>query len=203
MKHKKYSIIYADPAWHFKSWSKRGEGRSVIKHYEVMSIEDIKELPVALIAADDAVLFLWITFPLLPQALDVIESWGFTYKTIGFAWVKRNIKSDGWFWGLGYYTRANCEICLLATKGRVLPRQSRSVHSIVDTPVETHSKKPDVVRERIVQLFGNLPRIELFARQQAKGWDSLGFEIDEKDIREAMQDLIAGSNKKSALRRAA
>lgn len=187
---KKFSIIYADPPWNFKSWSKKGEERSVVQHYRVMNNRDIMALPVNEIADDNAVLFLWITFPLLPQALQVIEAWGFRYKTNGFTWVKRNKKSNNWFWGMGYYTRANAEICLLATKGKVLHRESRAVHSIIDTPIEKHSKKPEVVRDRIVELFGDLPRIELFARQKREGWVCVGNEIDGKDIREALKEMI-------------
>ena len=153
-------------------------------------MNDIKALPVNEISADNAVLFMWITMPLLIQALGLIKAWGFTYKTNAFTWVKRNKKStDTWFWGMGYYTRANAELCLLATKGKVLPRLSKSVHSVVDTPIEGHSKKPDIVRDRIVELFGDIPRIELFARQKVKGWDCLGNEIDGQDIRVAIDQI--------------
>lgn len=105
---------------------------------------------------------------------------GFTYKTCGFAWVKKNKKSNSWFWGMGYWTRANSELCLIATKGKI-QRISRKVHQIIDTPIEEHSKKPDIVREKIVELVGDLPRIELFARKKVQGWDSWGDEI-ESDI---------------------
>lgn len=115
--------------------------------------------------------FIWATYPNLKDALEVIEAWGFKYKTVGFTWVKKNKKADSWFWGLGYYTRSNAEICLIATKGK--PKvQSRSVHQVIDTPIEKHSKKPSCVREKIVSLMGNLPRIELFARQKVDGWDA-------------------------------
>jgi len=188
---KKYPIILADPAWLYKCWSKKGQARTASSHYDVMTIDDIKSLPVSQIAADNAVLFIWITFPLLDKALEVIEAWGVTYKTIAFNWVKRNKKSNSWFWGLGYYTRANSEICLLATKGKPLTRKSKSVHSVIDSPIEEHSKKPDVVRDRIVQLFGDLPRIELFARQRAEGWDAIGNGIDGKDIRIALKEITS------------
>ncbi|MPN22670.1 hypothetical protein SDC9_170053 [bioreactor metagenome] len=107
---------------------------------------------------------------------------------MGFCWVKRNKKSPSWFWGLGFWTRANPEICIIATKGNP-KRLSKSVHSIVDTPIEEHSKKPDIVRERIVELCGDLPRVELFARQVYEGWVCLGNEIDGLDIRESMKRL--------------
>ena len=203
MAKKRFSIVYADPAWSYRCWSKKGEGRSAANHYDVMAIEEIKALPVNEIADDNAVLFMWATFPLLPEALETIKAWGFTYKTNAFTWAKRNKIAKSWFWGPGYYTRANAELCLLATKGKVLPRQSRSVHSIIDTHIEEHSKKPDIVRDRIVELFGDLPRIELFARHEAEGWAALGNEIDGKDIKVALSELITGSKVKSNLRKAA
>ena len=185
----KYQIVYADPPWNFKCWSKKST-RSAEKHYKVMSIDAIKSIPVYKITNDNAVLLMWVTSPLLEKAFEVIDSWGFTYKTCAFTWAKKNKKSDSWFWGLGYYTRSNAEICLLATKGKGLPRQSKSVHSIIDTPIEKHSQKPDVVRDRIVELFGDVPRIELFARQRAEGCDSLGNEIDGQDIQLAIKRII-------------
>lgn len=140
-----------------------------------MKLDDICSLPVSEISADDCILFIWATFPLLPEALKVIDAWGFTYKSIGFLWLKQNRKSPGWFFGLGFWTRGNAELCLLATKGRP-KRQSNRVHQFIISPIEEHSKKPDVTRERIVELAGGLPRIELFARQRAKGWDAWGNE---------------------------
>lgn len=196
----KYSIILADPPWSYKCWNKKDQGRTANSHYNVMTTEDIKALPVSEIATDNAVLFVWITFPPLIQALEVIQSWGFTYKTNAFTWVKRNKKrTDTWSWGMGHYTRANAELCLVATKGKKLQRLSRSVHSVIDTPIEGHSKKPDIVRDRIVELFGDLPRIELFARQKTEGWDCLGNEIDGKNIRNAMAELISDQNNNQKL----
>lgn len=176
---KKYSIIYADPPWTFKTYSPKGqEHKSAAAHYPCMIKEDIQALPVDRIAADDCVLFLWVTFPCLEEGLELIRKWGFTYKTCGFTWVKRNKKSDTWFWGLGYWTRANAEICLLATRGNP-KRVSKSVHQVVDARIREHSRKPDEVRDRIVALCGDLPRIELFARQTVPGWDCWGDEVKE------------------------
>jgi N6-adenosine-specific RNA methylase IME4 len=115
--------------------------------------------------------------PKLNECFDVIKSWGFEYKTCAFTWVKKNKKSDSWFWGMGRWTRANSELCLLATKGNP-KRISASVHSIIDTPIEGHSKKPDITKDRIIQLVGDLPRIELFARQSSVGWDVWGNEVE-------------------------
>lgn len=173
---KKYNIIYADPPWSFKTYSDKGKGKSADNHYPVMSIDDIKNLPIQHIVGDDCVLFLWVTFPLLKEGIEVLESWGFTYKTVGFNWVKRNKVSDSWFWGLGYWTRSNSEICLLGTKGKP-KRLSAGVHQIVDDRIMRHSKKPDTVRQRIVELCGDLPRIELFAREKPLGWDVWGNEV--------------------------
>ncbi|MCM1438737.1 MAG: MT-A70 family methyltransferase [Roseburia sp.] len=174
---KKYSIIYADPPWSFKTYSDKGKGRSAERHYPTMSKEDIQRLPIKSIAAKDSVLFLWVTAPCLIEGIELITAWGFTYKTVAFTWVKQNKKSDGIFTGMGYYTRANAEYCLLATKGKVLERKSHSVSSVVLSHRERHSKKPDEVRDRIVKLFGDIPRIELFAREQADGWDAWGNEL--------------------------
>ncbi len=142
-----------------------------------MHIEDIRALPVGKLAAKDCALFLWVTMPTLSEAFSVIEAWGFTYKTVAFVWIKQNRKSPSLFWGLGHWTRANAELCLLATKGSP-KRQSAAVHQVIVSPVEQHSKKPDIVRERIVTLMGNLSRVELFARQMLPGWDVWGNEVE-------------------------
>ena len=169
-----YGVIYADPPW---SYQQKGHG-AACKHYQTMTPEEIKALPVANLAQENSVLFLWATFPNLPQALDVIEAWGFTYKTLAFCWVKQNKRQGGLFWGLGSYTRQNAEVCLLAVKGR--PKViSHSVHSVIQTPIERHSKKPDEARHRIEQLMGEQKRLELFARQTAPGWDCWGNEVNE------------------------
>lgn len=121
-------------------------------------------MPVRELAAADCTLFLWVTFPVLPETFDVIKAWGFTYKTVAFCWVKRNPKSPGWFFGMGNWTRANAEICLLATKGNP-KRKAADVPQLIVAPREEHSKKPDETRDRIVRLMGDLPRVELFARR--------------------------------------
>lgn len=142
-----------------------------------MDIAEIKALPVGQLAAMDCALFLWVTFPCLYEAFEVLDAWGFAYKTVAFVWVKQNRQSDGLFWGMGYWTRANAELCILATKGRPR-RKSAGVHQVILSHVEQHSKKPDEARERIVALMGDLPRIELFARQETPGWDVWGNEVE-------------------------
>lgn len=118
---------------------------------------------------------MWATFPMLREALEVIEAWGFTYKTVAFNWVKQNKTGAGLFWGLGNWTRSNSEICLLAVKGKP-KRMSARVHSVILSPIQQHSRKPAETRDRIVELMGDLPRIELFAREAAPGWDAWGDE---------------------------
>lgn len=175
---KKYNIIYADPPWQYKVWSKKtGLGRSAESHYPTMEKKEIQQLPIENIVFKDAVLFLWITYPCLEEGLELIRKWGFTYKTCGFSWIKFNKKKNTPFIGMGYYTRANNEICLLATKGKPLKRINKSVEQIVFSKIREHSRKPDEVRTRIVDLFGDIPRIELFARQQIEGWDCWGNEV--------------------------
>jgi len=175
-KHKKYNIIYADPPWSFKHYSDKGKGRAPDNYYKCQNLQDIKNLPIQNISAEDCVLFMWVTYPFLQKSFEVLEAWGFTYKTVGFTWVKKNKKADSLFWGMGYWTRSNAEICIIATKGKIT-RQSSSVHQIIETSIEEHSKKPDCTRDRIIELVGDLPRIELFARQAPKGWDVWGNEI--------------------------
>ena len=170
----KYQVIYADPPWDYQQCRLSGSAK---KHYPTMRIEELCALPVAEIADRDCALFLWATFPQLPEALRLIQAWGFVYKTVAFVWLKQNRKALTWFYGLGFWTRSNAEICLLATKGHP-KRQSAGIHQLVISPVERHSKKPNEVREKIVALMGDVPRIELFARQQTPGWDVWGNEVE-------------------------
>jgi len=171
-KDKKYGIIYADPPWKYFA----GGNKNQSQYYKGMTIEEIKELPIQNLAHNNCVLFIWVTFPILKEVFEVIEGWGFEYSTCGFNWIKRNKKSDSWFFGLGNWTRSNSELCLIATKGKPI-RQSASVSQIIDTPIQEHSKKPDCVRDKIVELVGDIPRIELFAREKTKGWDTWGNEV--------------------------
>lgn len=185
---KKYSIILCDPPWSYRDKALAGNRGAGCK-YPVQKNEWISTLPVKEIAEKDCLLFLWVTMPKLSECWSIIHSWGFTYKTVAFTWVKRNKKSPSWFWGMGNWTRANAELCLLATKGK--PKRIRAgVHSIIDTPIENHSKKPDVARDKIVELVGDLSRIELFARQITPGWDAIGFDIDGRDIKESLKLII-------------
>ncbi len=179
---KKYKIIYADPPWEYRLFSNAESGRTAASHYDTMRIVDIYELPIESIADKDCVLFLWATFPALPEAMHTIKAWGFNYKTIGFIWVKRNKDKNTWFWGMGNWTRANAEICLIATKGSPKPI-SHSVHQVIDSKIREHSRKPNEVRDRIVRLMGDIPRIELFARDKIEGGDSWGNKVPKEEQR--------------------
>lgn len=175
---KRYNIIYADPPWAYRDKALAGKRGAGCK-YPTQSLEWICNLPIENIAANDAALFLWITMPHLSSAFAVISAWGFTYKTCAFTWVKTNKKAPTLFWGMGNYTRANAELCLLATRGK-LKRVSARVHSIIQAPLREHSAKPTCTRERIVDLLGDIPRIEFFARERVPGWDGWGLEVDSK-----------------------
>lgn len=170
----KYNIIYADPPWQYKR--KKGQGVAE-NHYPTMSIKDLCNLQVDKIAEKHCILFLWVTFPQLENGLHLIKAWGFVYKTVAFVWVKLNRKSKTPFWGLGNWTRSNSEICLLGTKGHP-KRISKRIHQLICTPIQEHSRKPEQAREKIIELIGNLPRIELFAREKEDGWDVWGNEIE-------------------------
>jgi len=176
---KKYKIIYADPPWSYRVWSAKGGHKSASAHYNVMDIEDIKKLEVDKLADDDCALFMWATFPNLKEAFELIDAWGFEYKTCAFVWVKKYSNQKNVV-GLGYWTRSNAELCLLATKGK-LKRINKNVHQIIESKQREHSRKPDIIRQKIKDLMGDLPRIELFARQRFEGWDVWGNEIPREE----------------------
>lgn len=172
---KKYDIIYADPPWRYADRNCNGACEF---HYDTMKLEDIKALPIKDIAKKDCVLFLWTTYPMLQEALELIKAWGFKYKSIGFQWIKQNKSGKGYFFGLGRWTRGNTEPCLIAVKGKP-KRQNNSISQLIFEPLGKHSAKPPVVRQKIVELLGgeDMTKIELFARQYADGWDCWGNEV--------------------------
>lgn len=176
---KKFNIIYADPPWKYNSRANhktrfRGGAEG---HYNLMSMADISVLPIPALADENCALFMWCTFPYLNEQIKLFERWGFRYRTVGFTWIKTNPKDGKPFFGVGYYAKSNAEVCLLGIKGRMKPI-SNNISSVVISPRREHSRKPDEVRERIVNLFGDIPRIELFARQKCEGWDAWGNEIE-------------------------
>lgn len=185
---KKYKIIYADPPWsyyndsdsYFSKTTKVGVRKPP---YNVLGSDSIKKLPVGEIADDDCFLFIWTTDYHLDKCIEVIKEWGFKYKTIGFAWQKLNKKGEPVCFTGAYTLKSGIELCLLATKGGVGSKSviNKKVRALINSPREFHSKKPDVVRNRIVELLGDIPRIELFARKRTKGWDVWGNEVPEEN----------------------
>jgi len=173
---KKYKIIYADPPWSYSSFSNNSyEAWGLAKnHYDTMDIEDIKKLSVSEIADQDCILFMWATCPNLHHAIDVVKAWGFEYKTVAFVWVKQDkstLKTKKY--GMGWYTRSNCELVLIGRKGK-FDRKSAHIQQVVHSPLKEHSQKPNEVRNRILKLCGDIPRIELFATTKVHGWDVWG-----------------------------
>lgn len=184
MTNKRYKIIYADPPWQFASKQYQDGGRQFLplsSKYQTMRIDDIKQLPVESITDQDAVCFLWVCDAFLKEGIEVLESWGFTYKTIAFNWIKQ-YASGAFCFNPAPYTLKSWEICLLGTKGKTRQfKNDDSVKGLIISLRSTHSKKPDEIRYRIEQLFGDLPRIELFSRNKVDGWDAWGNEV-ESDI---------------------
>lgn len=173
----KFSAICADPPWSFKVYSGKGKSRSAESHYDTMTQEDIEALGehVKGLSDKNCALFLWAVMPQLPEAFRVIEAWGFAYKTCAFNWVKRNRSGSGFFMGMGYWTRSNAELCLLATKGSP-QRLAMNVEQLIVSPVGEHSSKPEEAKDRIERLV-NGPYLELFARRKRHGWTVWGNDI--------------------------
>lgn len=171
----KYGVILLDPPWYFKNFSAKGEKKNPVAHYDCMDIEEIKKLPVSMLARPDAVCICWATAPMLPQAIEAMKKWGFVYKSAG-AWAKQSLGGFKWHFGTGYCYRSAAEFWLLGTLGS--PKQkSRSIRNLIIAPVREHSRKPDEMRKNIEAQFDG-PYVELFAREQAPGWDSWGNQTD-------------------------
>ena len=177
---KKYSIIYADPAWLYKCGKNHLAKTSMINgkydiQYDSMSIDVMKNLPIMDISEDNCLLFMWVTSPFLKIGIDLLENWGFNFSTIGFVWYKEKANP-------GSYTLSECEICIVAKKGKIpMPRGSRNERQFLSELRTKHSKKPDEIRNRIMRMFPELSKIELFAREKTEGWDAWGNEV-ESDI---------------------
>lgn len=172
---KKFETILCDPPWAYSDKANAGK-RGASHKYDVMDLQAICDLPVADIADDNCVLFMWVTPPFLEDCFQVSKAWGFTYKTKAFCWIKHTENAKEHF-GMGNWTRANSEDCLLFTKGK--PKVvSHSVRQIIRSRVLQHSVKPPETRDRIVQLMGDVPRIELFARQKVEGWSAWGLGVE-------------------------
>lgn len=185
---KKYQIIYADPPWSYNDKMK-GHSFSLDHEYSTEKKSLIASLPINNISEKDSVLFLWVVSPLLDEGIETLKAWGFKYKTLAFCWSKHT-KNNKKVSNLGRWTMGNVELCLLGVKGHP-QRICKNIKQLVEAERTKHSKKPDIVRGRIVSLMGDLPRIELFARQKTPGWDAIGNEIDGMDIKESLDKLIS------------
>lgn len=158
---KKYDVIYADPPWDYvRKGGKDHKGGMARQHYPTMKTEDICKIPVNAIKSEKAICFIWATFPNIEEALKVMRAWGFTYKTAGFVWVKKNKKNNSNFWGMGAYTRANAEVCLIGiseeTKANLCVKD-HGVHQIIESPIERHSAKPHEARKKNNSVIGRCP----------------------------------------------
>lgn len=185
-----YHAILADPPWHFETWSETNQTRAAGCHYDTMGPGQIAALPVADLVAKNCALFMWCTNPMLPQALWLMEYWGFEYKTVAFVWAKTTRKPHTpprWHMGLGYWTRANAELCLLGTRGKPV-RLARDVRQLVISPRREHSRKPDTVALEIERLVPG-PYVELFAREKRRPlfWDYWGNQTDR------FNDMLTGA----------
>lgn len=190
----RYGAILVDPPWHFNVYSEdTGSGRSPSAHYATMTLTNLKALPMHRLMLPDCAVFMWACFPSLPDALELGAAWGLTYKTCAFLWAKTTARSAGrfgvltdhanWHMGMGFWTRANTEPCLLFTQGHP-KRQSKSVRQLVVSAIRRHSQKPSI-HTQIEQLVTG-PYCEVFAREQVPGWECIGNEIDGRDIREVL-----------------
>ena len=171
-----YDVILADPPWAFEVWDRdTGKGRSAESHYPTMSMDAIAALGIP--ASENAALFMWAVWPSLPDAFKILDAWGFGYKTVAWVWVKANESGMGHHMGMGYYTRANTEPCLLAVRGR-MPVEAHDVLALIYAPVREHSRKPDEQYNKIERLYPGRRYLELFARRKRPGWDAWGNEIE-------------------------
>lgn len=176
--------LLIDPPYHFKRYSEKPSalsvGRAPQDHYDTMTLEEMKALPVRELAAPDCIMFIWTTWPHLLQCIELIRTYGFEYKTCAFDWMKANVSTLNMFpepidadMKMGYYTRSNSEPCLLATLGQP-KRMDAGVRMGIIEPARAHSRKPDCIYERIERLVGDVPKVELFSRTNRKGWNSWG-----------------------------
>lgn len=178
---KKFSVILADCPWSFKCYSKKGEEKSPSKHYKTMSIEDICAIPVKEVAHKDSILFMWVYQPLLPEAFEVMNAWGFDYKSIAFVWNKLT-KYGKRHISTGYYTRAGMEMVLLGRRGNPPRVADKGIRQVFDAVVREHSRKPDCVYDYIDRLYPTGQKLELFARSEYRmGWTKVGDEVGKFD----------------------
>lgn len=176
-KQKKYKLIYADPPWQFNNKKTGGSMKSgADHHYLTTGIEGLKSIDVPSVCHENCVLVMWYVGAMPQEAIDLVHAWGFTIKNMnGFVWNKLTVNLKPFF-GMGFWTRAGSESAIIATKGKVKP-ESHGVRAVGSYPVSKHSKKPDEFRNRCVELVGDVPRLEMFARESSEGWDVFGNEV--------------------------
>ena len=190
----KFNLIYPDNPWEYEDGERKMKFR-INPSYPTMSFEELGNLPINAIAANDCVLAMWATGPKMGDAIKIMNIWGFEFRTVLFVWVKTNKVDNTLFYKPAHWTMPNAEYLLFGKKGK--PQRIREdIKQIVFAPIGRHSAKPPIFRKHLVNLFGDVPRIELFARERVAGWDAVGNEIDGKDIRVALNEII--NNKKSA-----
>lgn len=186
-----YDLIYLDPPWTFDHWGEGGNERSADQHYTTMTREELLALDVAGIASPDSYLVMWCSWPYLQQGLELITAWGFVYKTALLEWVKLNPSGMGFHMGMGYYTRANMEFCLLGKRGNPPGVEDHGVRKTIVSPVMEHSQKPWEAHRRIATLWPSLSKVELFATQHsATGAHRWGFYPVGYDLGDDVRDFI-------------
>lgn len=172
---RQYPVVYADPPWEYRE-SGGGHRGTAGMPYPSMATDEICWLPVKELADERSILFIWATFPKLLECLKVIEAWGFSYYGLGFDWLKTTSTGRPCY-GMGYYTRQNNEVCLIGVRRDRIKPVDRSVSCVIQSMRREHSRKPDEVRDAIGRICGDLPKIELFARQEVSGWDCWGNQV--------------------------
>lgn len=171
----KYSIVYADPPWQYRSKECLAK-KSILNgelntHYPTMTMDELKQIPINEFTEKDSLLFMWVVSPMLDECIELLKCWGYKYATVAFIWDKQKTNP-------GSYTMSQCEMCLVGKKGKIpTPRGARNVKQFISEKRSLHSKKPDEIRERIYKMFPNNQKIELFARQHVEGWDCWGNEV--------------------------
>ena len=188
---KEYKIIYCDPAWVYSDKSK-SHGGGAESHYKCTSIEEMGRMLDNIKISKDSVCLMWCTYPQLGEGLKLMKLWGFTFKTVAFTWIKQNKVADTYFFGMGRYTRGNPEVVLLGKKGKGVLRINAGIPNLHISHLREHSRKPDGIRNKIIELFGDLPRIELFAREKVEGWDVWGDEIDKFTLQSNKKEEYGG-----------
>ena len=167
----KYGVILCDPPWNFKVWSGVSD-KSAAGKYDVMNLEGLTRLPVADLAAPDCMMIMWAVQAMLPEALDLMNRWGFRYKTAG-SWAKQSSTGNKWAFGTGYIMRCAAEFYIVGTRGK--PKSAvKNIRNLIVAPVREHSRKPDDLHTSLERMFPKADKCELFARESRPGWSTWG-----------------------------